>query len=162
MSKKKRIWKKWIMLHKEVRGNAEMNKKLYRKPKKIYPQNEKHLGIVSEEYYGKVDVFTSEICRRLREARLQANVSISELARATGLTEAAVYKYEKNQRISMPTFAKVMFALQLELNVIPFFDSGMSLGKEFEYIVQDLDPEVRIKILNEVRAIVGLVKHANR
>ncbi|MBP3609504.1 MAG: helix-turn-helix transcriptional regulator [Lachnospiraceae bacterium] len=122
----------------------------------------KHLKIASEEYYDKVEVFTSEICRRLREARLQANVSISELARATGLTDAAIYKYEKNQRISMPTFARVMFALQLELDVIPFFDSDMTLGREFEYIVQELDPEMQTKILNEVRAIVGLVKHANR
>ena len=140
-----------------------MKQKIYKKPKKMeHPLKGKHLQIASEEYYGKVDVFTSEICRRLKEARLQANISIAELARATGVTEAAVYKYEKNQRISMPTFAKVMFALQLELNVIPFFDSGMSLGKEFEYIVQDLNPEVRIKILNEVRAVVGLIKHANR
>lgn len=122
----------------------------------------KRLKMASEEYYDKVDVFTSEICRRLQEARLQSNVSISELARATGLTEAAIYKYEKNKRISMPTFARVMFALQLELDVIPFFDSDMSLGREFECIVQELDPEIQTKILNEVRAIVGLVKHANR
>ena len=122
----------------------------------------KKIEIASDEYYDKVDVFTSEICRRLKEARLQANVSIADLARATGLTEAAVYKYEKNRRISMPTFARVMFALQLELDVIPFFDAEMTLGREFEYIVQDLEPEVQTKILNEVRAIVGLVKHANR
>ena len=122
----------------------------------------KRMELASDEYYDKIAVFTSEICRRLKEARLQANVSISELARATGLTEAAVYKYEKNKRISMPTFARVMFALQLELDVIPFFDSEMTLGREFEYIVQDLEPEVQTKILNEVRSIVGLVKHANK
>lgn len=129
------------------------------KEKNVPPR--KSLQIASDEYYDKVDVFTSEICRRLKEARLQANVSTAALARATGLTEAAIYKYEKNQRISMPTFARVIFALQLELNVIPFFDSKMTLGREFEYIVQDLDPEVQTKILNEVRAIVGLVKHVD-
>ena len=122
----------------------------------------KNLQIATDEDYDKIEVFSTEICRRLKEARLRANVSISELAKATGLTEAAIYKFEKNQRISMPTFARVMLALQLELDVIPVFNSEMTLGREFECIVQDLEPEVQTKILNEVRAIVGLVKHANR
>lgn len=122
----------------------------------------KKLPIASEEYYEKVDMFASEICSRLREARLLADISIAELARATGLTEAAIYKYEKNKKISMSTFAKVMFALQLELDMLPLFDNGLTLGKEFECIVQELNPDLQIKILSEVRAIVGLIKHANK
>lgn len=116
------------------------------------------LGVASDDYYEKVDAFMAEICRRLFYARLQADVSIAELSKATGLTVAAIYKYEKTGRISMPTFAKVMFALQLEMDVIPLFDSGVTLGKEFECIVQDLDAKLRIKILNEVRSITNLVR----
>lgn len=129
--------------------------------KRRHPPKIKNYQIASEEYYGKVDVFTFEICSRLKEARLQADISIAELARATGLTESAIYKYEKNKKISMPTFAKVMFALQLELDVIPLFDNGLTLGREFECVVQELEPEMQVKILNEVRAIVGLIKYAN-
>lgn len=116
------------------------------------------LKLPSEEYYKKADAFTAEICRRLSEARLQADISVSELARATGLTETAIYKYERTGRISMPTFAKIIFALQLEMDIVPIFDAGMGLGKDFEYIVQDLSPEMQTKILNEVRSIVSLVK----
>lgn len=100
----------------------------------------------------------AEICRRLQDARLQARVTTAELAKATGLTVAAIYKYEKQGRISMPTFARVLFALQLEIDVIPFFQEQVSVGKEFECIVQDLDRDTQVKILQEVRSIVGLIK----
>ena len=100
----------------------------------------------------------AEICRRLQDARLQARVTTAELAKATGLTVAAIYKYEKQGRISMPTFARVLFALQLEIDVIPFFQEQVSVGKEFECIVQDLDADTQAKILQEVRSIVGLIK----
>lgn len=110
------------------------------------------------EDHGRVEVFMAEICRRLAEARLQSDISVTRLARTTGLTPAAIYKYERTGRISMPTFAKVMFALQLELDVIPLFDSEITLGKEFECIVQGLDDKLQSKLLNEVRSIVGLVK----
>lgn len=118
----------------------------------------RHLEVASDEYYKKVDAFMAEICKRLLQARLQAGVSTAELSRATGLTLAAIYKYEKTGRVSMPTFAKVMFALQLEIDVIPLFRSEVTLGKEFEYIVQDLDAKLQTKILNEVRSIISLVK----
>ena len=100
----------------------------------------------------------AEICRRLQDARLQARVTTAELAKATGLTVAAIYKYEKQGRISMPTFARVLFALQLEIDVIPFFQEQVSVGKEFECIVQDLDTDTKVKILQEVRSIVELIK----
>lgn len=131
---------------------------LRRMEKKKNIPEAKHLEMASDEYYEKVDAFMAEICKRLLQARLQADVSTAELSRATGLTLAAIYKYEKTGRISMPTFAKVMFALQLEMDVIPIFNSGVTLGKEFEYIVQDLDAKLQTKILNEVRSIISLVK----
>lgn len=128
-----------------------------KKKQKVSPKM-KCLKLASDEYYEKVDVFQSEICRRLADARLAADISIADLALATGLTVAAIYKYEKSGRISMPTFAKVMFALQLEMDVIPLFDSEIRVGREFEYIVKDLDHKLQTKILNEVRSIVALVK----
>ena len=140
-------------------GNSQYDANTYRKLKKrkSTPKN-KTLSLASEEYYKKTEAFMAEICRRLQDARLRARVSTAELAKATGLTVAAIYKYERQGRISMPTFARVLFALQLEIDVIPFFQEQVSVGKEFEYIVQDLDEDTKVKILQEVRSIVGLIK----
>ena len=140
-------------------GNSQYDSSAYRKLKKrkSTPKN-KTLSLASEEYYKKTEAFMAEICRRLQDARLQARVTTAELAKATGLTVAAIYKYEKQGRISMSTFARVLFALQLEIDVIPFFQEQMSVGKEFECIIQDLDAEMQVKILDEVRAIVELIQ----
>ena len=142
-------------------GQSKYNNKKKLLEKKKDSLSKKKLNIASEEYYEKVDTFSSEICRRLSEARLQAGVTTAELSRATGLTEAAIYKYEKTGRISMPTFAKVIFALQLEIDVIPLFHSKVTLGNEFEYIVQGLDARIQTKILEEIRSIVSLIKKCN-
>ena len=139
--------------------NSQHNTDIYQKLRKIKkrkstPKN-KTLPLASEEYYQRTEAFMTEICRRLQDARLQAT---AELAKATGLTVAAIYKYEKQGRISMPTFIRVLFALQLEIDVIPFFQEQVSVGKEFECIVQDLDADTQAKILQEVCYIVGLIK----
>ena len=136
-----------------------MGEKIQRKPRKTkHPLKGKHLEIALDDYYEKADCFMAEICRRLQEARLASDVSVAGLSIGTGLTEAAIYKYERTGRISMETFIRVMIALQIEIDMLPVFDEGLDLGKEFKNIVRGLSPEMQTKILNEVRSIASLVK----
>jgi len=69
----------------------------------------------------------ARLCKRIKEARLAAGMTQTELAEATGRTQAYISKFEKGQlRLDVADF--VIFAQCLKLDAHALLDELMEEG----------------------------------
>lgn len=63
----------------------------------------------------QADLYVADVARKLRDARLEAGVSVHELAAATQLNSATIFGYERGRKLvpKLATLVRVALALKL-------------------------------------------------